>query len=80
VAITRKPATAKTDPVDIDALISKGGSAPKQQRESETTPVIIRLPSELLAAVDAAVAGRPIRIPRHTWILEAIHEKLSKTG
>jgi hypothetical protein len=79
MAITRKPkAAGTTKEASVEALINKGGSTPKAQGQGETTAVIIRLPPDMLAKVNAAVASRPIRTPRHTWILEAIHEKLQR--
>ena len=38
----------------------------------------VRLPSATLDRIDALVKARPTRIPRHSWLLEAIHEKLYK--
>lgn len=80
MAITRKPksSTKPAGAVNVEALINKGGTTAKQQPDGATTPVIIRVPAELLTQVDAAVAARPIRTPRHTWILEAILEKLQR--
>jgi hypothetical protein len=40
--------------------------------------VILRLPASMLRSIDQAVKSRPVRIPRHTWLLEAVHEKLSR--
>lgn len=80
MAITRKPTVKTTPPrggVNVDALINKGGK-PAKQTDADTTSVILRLPPDMLAQIDAAVAARPIRIPRHTWILEAIFEKLQR--
>jgi hypothetical protein len=79
--ITPKPQRRHTGPVNIDALINKGGTpAPESShaKPSDTAAVVLRLPSEMLAKVDDSVQSRPIRIPRHTWILEAIHEKLER--
>ena len=79
MAITRKPRAQQDGTVDVDALINKGGSPPSQTEvEPGITPITVRLPAEMLAKVDAAVAARPIRTPRHTWILEAILEKLQR--
>lgn len=43
-----------------------------------THPVVLRLPEKLLNELDAAVEQRSVRIPRHTWLLEAIAEKLER--
>ena len=84
MAITRKPkrssgAGAKT--VDIDALINKGGSVAGKnggQQGREAVPVILRLPEDILRKVDASVQARRIKTPRHTWLLEAVLEKLER--
>lgn len=38
----------------------------------------VRLPRPALERIDTLVRGRPTRIPRHSWLLEAIFEKLHK--
>jgi len=78
MAITRKPKPITTGPIDVDALINKGGSQPRSGLPTEDTSVavVLRIPANILKRVDAAVKARPIRTPRHTWLLEAIHEKL----
>jgi hypothetical protein len=82
MAITRKPATVRpAPPVDVEDLINRGGSTPARAEVAETdqiVPVILRLPSSMLKSIDKAVRSRPVRIPRHTWLLEAVHEKLSR--
>lgn len=82
MAITRKPAPVRpAPPVDVEDLINRGGSTPARGEETETdqiVPVILRLPSSMLRSIDKSVKNRPVRIPRHTWLLEAIHEKLSR--
>jgi hypothetical protein len=82
MAISRKPqAAAKTrGVVDVHALIHKGGSvASERTREGEKpTALLLRLPSALLTRIDVSVKRRPIKTPRHTWILEAIVEKLER--
>ena len=80
MAITRKPARAGSPaPVDVDDLINRGGSTPQRgEQGGEVVPVILRLPAPMLRGIDEAVKSRPVKIPRHTWLLEAIHEKLSR--
>ena len=84
MAITRKPAPVRpAAPVDVEDLINRGGSAPVRPAEApatpdQTVPVILRLPASMLRSIDQAVKSRPVRIPRHTWLLEAVHEKLSR--
>jgi hypothetical protein len=43
-------------------------------------PVTLRLPPNVLREIDQAVAARKIKIPRHTWLLEAVAEKLDRQG
>lgn len=81
MAITRKPKLSGAPVlVDVDALINKGGSSPTPEKTANvaTVPLVLRLPSEVLTRVDAAVKARPVRTPRHTWLLEAVHEKLRR--
>jgi hypothetical protein len=81
--ITRKPnrtASAADPAIDIDALIHRGGGAPvgAAPAEAKPTPILLRIPADLIARLDRALAGRPVKLPRHTWILDAIHEKLTR--
>jgi hypothetical protein len=46
----------------------------------EIVAVALRLPGEFDARIAKARKGRAVKIPRHTWILEAIMEKLEKDG
>jgi hypothetical protein len=82
MAITRKPAPARSaPPVDVEDLINRGGSAPARTEAADSdqvVPVILRLPASMLKSIDQLVKSRPVRIPRHTWLLEAVHEKLSR--
>ena len=79
MAISRKP-TPRASERAVAAVISRGGEvaaqAPRRRPSAaERTPVIVRIAPELLARVDAAVEARPVPITRHSWILEALHEK-----
>lgn len=82
MAISRKPkqssSTAKS--VDVNALINKGGSVGGKNggQERDAVPVILRVPEDILEKVDASVQARRIKTPRHTWLLEAVLEKLER--
>ena len=85
MAIARKPKkTAEKQQVDVDALINKGGSVAKdfqsqlKKDTSDGKPVALRIPASLLEDIDNALQKRSIRMPRHTWILEALAEKLDR--
>lgn len=38
----------------------------------------LRLPEEILTAIDEARSHRPGKVSRNTWIMEAISEKLGR--
>jgi len=80
MAITRKPKAADTTAsVNVDELINRGGSpSGKAETADVATPVVLRIPTAMLSQIDALVKAQPIKTPRHRWILEAIHEKLSR--
>lgn len=79
VAITKKPKPqAASAGVDIDALINKGGSVAGEARPTAPSSVILRLPADIIGRVDQAVKARRIKTPRHTWLLEAVVEKLER--
>ncbi|HWQ93285.1 MAG TPA: hypothetical protein VN673_16540, partial [Clostridia bacterium] len=80
--ITRKPNSKADRMVDIEALISKGGGVAAAEQyegaQEKDVPVIMRIPRNLLSRIDALVSARPIRTPRHTWLLEALLEKANR--
>ena len=53
---------------------------PTARKPRPPAPILVRVPAEMLGRIEAALKGRPVRIPRHTWILEALHEKLAREG
>ena len=86
MAITRKPKPASVpDEAAVQKLISKGGSVaastPASEAASQYTSVLLRLPTDMLAEMDAAVKRRlPVRISRQAWIIEALQEHLAREG
>lgn len=83
MAISRKPKQSSgsaTKHIDVNALINKGGTVGGKNggHEREAVPVILRLPQDVLERVDASVQARRIKTPRHTWLLEAVLEKLER--
>lgn len=74
-------------PEDIDvrteAFINKGmqaqtGEAPRPAEIVKATKVLLTIPAESHSRIEAVLAERRVRIPRHTWLLEAIVEKLER--
>jgi len=81
MAIARKPKTPGTlSEAEIKTIIHKGGSvASERARGAEkSTALLLRIPPNILGQVDSAVKARQLKTPRHTWILEAILEKLNR--
>ncbi len=83
MAVTRKPAKKPApQAVDVEALILKGGrvagEAEAAGQAGKAASVVLRIPADLMERVDQAVQARRIKTPRHTWLLEAIMEKLDR--
>ncbi len=88
MAITRKPKApvlSVAPGVDVDALINKGGSVASAGASTASAtpsdkpvPVVLRVPAEVLDRVDRSVEARAVKVPRHTWLMEAIIEKLAR--
>ena len=83
MALRRKPQSeSKKSPVAehlIEALINKGGSiAPDHEEGGGGRPrlVQLRLPHALVQRIDKARKLRLVVPSRHTWLLEALLEKL----
>ena len=84
MSISKKPkAKADTSEAEVQALISKGGSPAsssqdKKSGKKDIVPVTLRLPAELTRRIEVVLQKRAFKIPRHTWLLEAVIEKLSR--
>ena len=79
MAVTRKPQVVPER--EIEALIAKGGSvATAAPTPPDVKLVPVRMEATLLARLDQAVQAQPIKIPRNTWVLQAIVEKLTRDG
>lgn len=84
--VTRKPVARPRettehptpDEATIRAIIARGGSVVGEHKtdESERKLLQLRLPTGLIARIDATRERRSVPPSRHHWILEAIHEKL----
>lgn len=88
MAIARKPKSSETQAKEqsINALINKGGSVAEDRedggnkKQTGDKSILIRIPAEVLKKIDEIVSAKKIKTPRHTWLLEAIFEKLEKDG
>ena len=81
MALTRKPSVVSEHA--IEALIAKGGSVATPEPAplpAGVKLVPVRIDTTLLTRMDRAVQAQPIKIPRNTWVLQAILEKLERDG
>lgn len=82
MAVTRKQTkNVETNAVDVEALILKGGSVAgdtPSMKKTDVTAVILRIPADVLVKIEESVLARRVKIPRHTWLLEAVMEKLDR--
>ncbi len=83
MAVTRKQTkNTETNSVDVEALIRKGGSVagdtPSLKKTDKPTSVILRIPADVIVKIEQSVLARRLKIPRHTWLLEAVMEKLDR--
>jgi len=61
-------------------LLPIGDRVAREQptRAGTPTPVLLRVPPDLLQRIDRAVETRRIKTPRHPWMLEALLEQLER--
>lgn len=78
VAQSEKP--EKTETVKKEASLklieTEKIAEQKATLDKQEIRVNLRMPADMLEQVDKAVKARPLKIPRHTWLLEAVMEKL----
>ncbi len=83
--VTRKPkddsalqGVLPEDPA-FQQYLSKGGSAAQTQQEApKDVRFTLHIPGPLCQEVDRLREGRPLKISRHQWVLEAILEKMQR--
>ncbi len=86
MSISKKPKTTSSSQseAEVQALIEKGGSAARQEKKSnkkqqkDIVPISLRLPREFSERIETVLEKRALKIPRHTWLLEAVVEKLER--
>jgi len=76
---------SKPEGLDLrtEAFINKGmqaqtGEAARPAETAKATKVLLTIPTDSHSRIEAVLAERRVRIPRHTWLLEAIVEKLER--
>jgi hypothetical protein len=61
----------------INALIEKGGTVPAHNGDTSKTMLVqLRLSPDLIQRIDSNRSKRTVPPSRHSWILEALLEKL----
>lgn len=84
MALSAKPARPSARPADaVEAFISKGGSVAAAAPADKATkgaqhPLKFPSDSDLFDRMEQARKGSPVKLPRNTWILQAIAEKLQR--
>lgn len=88
MALSRKLSKEKVDENLVQELILKGGTSggevePQERLEPEPEEekimsVQLRISESKVEEIDKYVKKRPGKVSRHTWIMEAIEEKLRR--
>lgn len=84
MSISKKPKTTSSQSeAKVQALIEKGGSSAHKDKQNkkqqkDVVPISLRLPREFSERIEAVLEKRALKIPRHTWLLEAVIEKLER--
>lgn len=82
MALSRKISKPEIQEDKIEELILKGGSSGKENNLQEKADVVrkvqLRISTSKLNAIDILIKKRVGNVSRHTWIMEAIEEKLGK--
>lgn len=83
MALSRKLSKTESESKpSVEDLIMKGGSSGDAAEEEilsdeeDLKRVQLRVPPSKLNQIDKMVKKRPGKLSRHTWIMEAIEEKL----
>ena len=85
MAVTGKPAKAGQTDAQLLAFIDKGGSVASPQATpaapTGTAQHPLKFPErDLFDRLERARASGAVKLPRNTWILQAIAEKLGRDG
>ena len=79
IRLPQKEPPRESAPKNIHAPRGKVSARPvSRDKKSGTVTVSLRIPIQMLKEIDEAVRVRPYKMPRHLWLLEAIHEKLTR--
>ncbi len=74
--------SAKEKDAALLALIKKGGRSARpdflEEEKVSEKRISLRISEDIAERIRQAAKARPIKMPRHSWIVEAILEKLDK--
>jgi hypothetical protein len=70
------PQVAATAKKQVEAKRPRG--RPKNESPEPVIVFQLRLPSDMAETIDALISKRRFRVPRNTWILEAIQNYIEK--
>ncbi len=78
MALVKPPKS--TDERRIEKLIDGAAAVHTEKpatasQEKEEVPITVRIPVAMLRDIERMVRQRPIKTPRHTWLMEALYEK-----
>ncbi len=79
MALRTKPQQSKTDDRRINELIEKGGTVASRDSAGNSKPMLVqlRLSKEVIQRIDKTRKKRTVPPSRHSWILEALLDKLA---
>ena len=78
MTVTAKPKKKQPSEDAVNQLINKGGSVAAEKPDAKKS-VLLSIPADMLEAIDASVKKRlPVRISRQAWIIETLHERLTR--
>lgn len=72
---------AKNREVDVDSLIDKGGSHPKEENAGDGNELhrfSVRFSNELVRLIDEHIDSLPVSTSRAQWLAQAAYEKLQR--
>ena len=82
MALSKKLTNPAKSPQSVEALIMKGGTSGEGMDESQDETGIrmvqLRMSITDINQIDKIRKKRPGKVSRHTWIMEAIEEKLAR--
>jgi hypothetical protein len=75
MAVSKKPKLIEKAATDF---IEAGGSVGADQGAQVRKLVQLRVPVDMIAEIDGIIERRPYKQSRHTWLLDAVYEKMER--